>query len=448
MNREAFLKNISPFVYSIELDEKYYLLFNFSNLSVVKIEKDVLREIKDYLERRKNELSENSKRILEELEKRGFVIELPIKDISEYKKQMLEYSFQKSKWQAQQLSLWIHITSRCNFACPYCYLVTKPGRDMELRSALAIVNFVKNRFQENPKIRGLSVAYSGGEPLLRFDMIQMLHESFIKLARDLGTHYDCIIITNGSLLSSEIIERLNTYSVKPAIQVTIDGTEETHNRSRPFSDRGGSFHEVYTNFLNLVKNYRGDIALRSNINYDNVESVRRLLHKLKEDLGVLVNRVSVSFAWIVGKITECSAPFILTRDKAEILLSLYELAATLGFNVSPQLLMLKGPCMPVYSESYVIDESLKVYKCPDLVYTDEYFGYLEADGELRIVKDYNLVRFLGEPVKCYLTCEYGPLCFGGCRTYRTCYINWFKTIISPRFIDIVRARKHATSQAG
>lgn len=433
-----FLKTLSPFTHIVEVDEKYYLLFNFSNLSVVRIEKNILKEIEEYLRGYKEELPEKYKEILIELEKRGFITTLPTKDIEKYKRQVLEYIIQRQKWQPRWLTLWIHITSRCNFACPYCYLVTKPGKDIELENIVAVINFIKKRLQENLKIRNVRVIYSGGEPLLRFDLIQALHEALIKLSEDFKLHYNSLIITNGSLLSHGVIEKLNTYSVLPAIQVTIDGTEETHNKFRPFYNEKDSFHEVYNNFLNLVRNYKGRVILRSNISNNNVESVKKLLYMLRNDLGNLVNKVTASFAWILDRVSEYIMPFPLSKDNAEILLMLYELAISLGFDVSPQLLMLEGPCMAVNSEGYVIDESLKVYKCPALVYTEDYFGYIERDGELRVTKNYGLIRFLGDFGKCYLNCEYGPLCFGGCRAYGRCYVNWFKVLISPRFINLVR----------
>jgi len=55
----------------------------------------------------------------------------------------------------------------------------------------------------------------------------------------------------------------------------------------------------------------------------------------------------------------------------------------------------------------------------------------EEDSKLRFADNY--VSFLMQEKKCYFTCEYGSLCYGGCTMMRLCPKNYFKVFIPKSF---------------
>ena len=66
-----------------------------------------------------------------------------------------------------------------------------------------------------------------------------------------------VIITNGSLLTEDKIEKLVELSdFSPiGIQITIDGMKEVMDKRRPLASGGSSFNLVYSNFIKLAKKY-------------------------------------------------------------------------------------------------------------------------------------------------------------------------------------------------
>jgi MoaA/NifB/PqqE/SkfB family radical SAM enzyme len=100
----------------------------------------------------------------------------------------------------------IELTKRCNNHCLYCYMAEGPsGPDCEHdrsseMSTSEITDIIAKLCKEAPV---QSIALSGGEPLLREDLPEIL--SFI---RNKGV--SAVIITNGTLLTSERLASLGT----------------------------------------------------------------------------------------------------------------------------------------------------------------------------------------------------------------------------------------------
>ncbi len=71
------------------------------------------------------------------------------------------------------ISAWIHITDRCNLRCTYCYL-PHIRHDMDFDTGKDIIDniFIRLILQKHKFVQ---LKYAGGEPLLKFPLIQQLH---------------------------------------------------------------------------------------------------------------------------------------------------------------------------------------------------------------------------------------------------------------------------------
>ena len=134
----------------------------------------------------------------------------------------------------------------CNFACTYCY--ADGGKSSE--------NY-KTAFDEEKIDKLLDYIYldkyahfnkykfdfvSGGEPLLAFPIL----EYFLERVRNLDEKHDksttVLIVTNGTLLTAEKIKVLDNHDV--FLGISIDGTEEVHNRHRVYRNGKGTYKDV------------------------------------------------------------------------------------------------------------------------------------------------------------------------------------------------------------
>ncbi|WP_294471321.1 radical SAM/SPASM domain-containing protein [uncultured Ruminococcus sp.] len=122
------------------------------------------------------------------------------------------------------LLLQFELTRKCNVFCKHCY--NNSGRDNSVADAMTPEKW-KNLCKYLVEHGGIfECILSGGEPLLLgndlFDIMDILHDD--------GTYF--LLITNGFLLTREIVDRLIKYRYK-WIQVSIDGaTADFHDAFR------------------------------------------------------------------------------------------------------------------------------------------------------------------------------------------------------------------------
>ena len=98
------------------------------------------------------------------------------------------------------------LTDRCNFNCNYCYQWDAHGKDIDPLTAKSAVKYVlKNSSPE------LNITFSGGEPLLKFNLIEKCLFFIKKNVEISKKKINFSIITNGSLIDNKILQFLNEH---------------------------------------------------------------------------------------------------------------------------------------------------------------------------------------------------------------------------------------------
>src|SRR5438045_4973070 len=82
------------------------------------------------------------------------------------------------------------------------------------------------------------------------------------------------VITNGLLMSRELVERLNPLGLN-GIKVTLDGDRDAHNRSRPLRGGQGTFDRIIANVRETAPLTR--IAVGGNFDVETADSYPALL---------------------------------------------------------------------------------------------------------------------------------------------------------------------------
>jgi radical SAM protein with 4Fe4S-binding SPASM domain len=129
-------------------------------------------------------------------------------------------------------------TSRCNLQCLHCYSSSKPNHcSDEMTTAQA-----KRLLSELAEVNCPVVLFSGGEPLLRDDLFELLTE-----AQQLGLR--TVLSTNGTLIDSATANKLAGVGVG-YVGISVDGDEEFHDK---FRQMGGSFKAAVAGIENCKK---------------------------------------------------------------------------------------------------------------------------------------------------------------------------------------------------
>lgn len=139
-----------------------------------------------------------------------------------------------------ELSAWLHITDRCNLRCAYCYLPHhRVDMSAETGHAAVAATF---RSAVAYGYRKVKFKYAGGEPLLRFPLIKELHRRAQELARQNNLTLDGIILSNGTLLTREMVKEMQSSGLR--LMLSLDGLGEVHDSQRFYADGRGSFNDV------------------------------------------------------------------------------------------------------------------------------------------------------------------------------------------------------------
>jgi uncharacterized protein len=125
----------------------------------------------------------------------------------------------------------------------------------------------------------LLLTFFGGEPLLNMPVLYYLAERLHAASTARGTEILINIITNGLLLSREMVERLNPLGLN-GIKITLDGDRDAHNRSRPLRGGQGTFDKIIANTRAVADLTR--MAVGGNFEVDTADSYPALLDFLAE----------------------------------------------------------------------------------------------------------------------------------------------------------------------
>lgn len=148
------------------------------------------------------------------------------------------------------LTAWLHITDRCNLRCAYCYL-PHIRADMSIETGRAAIE-ATFRSAVAHNYHQVKLKYAGGEPLLRFPVISKLHQYARKLADQNGLSLDGVVLSNGTLLTPEIVKEMQSLNLR--LMISLDGLGETHDRQRFYANGRGSVDHA-TGAVKLALSY-------------------------------------------------------------------------------------------------------------------------------------------------------------------------------------------------
>ena len=190
-------------------------------------------------------------------------------------------------------AIW-EITHNCNYGCSYCiFSCTKQRVEGELDTEECfhvIDELVKNNFKH--------LKVTGGEPFIRKDLIDILEYASKFMTVDVST--------NASLLSEDIVDRLNKIKLK-MIHVSLDGNKEEHE-----SVRGINTYERTIKGLEYLKKSKNKVRIGSVIHKNNQDDLENLV-KLSSGLA---NEIIFS---IMEPVEGQSKELVKTKDNKDLI---------------------------------------------------------------------------------------------------------------------------------
>lgn len=164
----------------------------------------------------------------------------------------------------------IHVSNDCNLRCSYCYAMggayAQKRKLMTNKTAADIVSFFTKRFDAIGH-----VVFFGGEPLLNVPVIATICKNFTRAAEEgkLKQNPTFGIITNGTILNSEIIDLIKKHI--SIVTVSVDGPKEVNDKNRHFPDGAGSFDKIHEFIKTVQSETSVELMYEATISSNHVE---------------------------------------------------------------------------------------------------------------------------------------------------------------------------------
>lgn len=164
--------------------------------------------------------------------------------------------------------LWVHITDRCNLRCRHC-LVRGGEGGAEMGG-----EDVRSLLREARGLGARRVFFTGGEPFLRKDILQLIEYAAVELGLEL------VVLTNGTLFDKGLVEALAKVP-RLLLQVSLDGPDPaTHDAIRG----EGSFEKTLAG-IRLLKDHGIEPVVATTVMRENSGDLPKM-GKLLTGLGV------------------------------------------------------------------------------------------------------------------------------------------------------------------
>ena len=143
-------------------------------------------------------------------------------------------------WKApKKLSVWLHLTNACNLGCPYCF-VDKTAEEMTPEALRTVARKLLHTVRKH-EIPRLTVKLTGGEPTLVLERIAWFLDLLDDGAAD-EVKLRFVVLTNGTRFSRGLVDFLAARDI--GVGISLGGTGEVHDRTRPYRRGGGSFADI------------------------------------------------------------------------------------------------------------------------------------------------------------------------------------------------------------
>ncbi|MBR0850362.1 SPASM domain-containing protein [Bradyrhizobium diazoefficiens] len=153
-------------------------------------------------------------------------------------------------------ALSLAIAQSCNLGCSYCYArggeFGGAAKAMSQQIAHRSVDLLLSQVAPGERV---NLAFLGGEPLANREVLHDATRYAAAQAERMRVPLTFSITTNGTLVSASDIDLFERHCF--AVTVSLDGTEATHDRLRPFKRGSGSYARIMANIAPMLARQNG-----------------------------------------------------------------------------------------------------------------------------------------------------------------------------------------------
>lgn len=166
-----------------------------------------------------------------------------------------------------------HLTEHCNKRCDHCYQNEHPTNDLPLSDLVLVLHHLEKALIKWGRIGSLS--FTGGEPFIR--KIELF--SLMKLVDNVPSFAFYDILTNGSLISDDVVHALKNQSKLRRVQVSLEGSTPEINDAI----RGEGSYAETLNAIRTMKKHGLTVSVMTTISRMNYKDIPHLIELLNNE---------------------------------------------------------------------------------------------------------------------------------------------------------------------
>ena len=142
-------------------------------------------------------------------------------------------------------SLFIMVpTNRCNMACVYCHAKARVASSVKWDMSDEVLYKTVDFFFSVPRRRSeIKIEFQGGEPLLRYDLVQKAMDYTTQRAEKEGLEVSFRLVSNLTLMTDEIARDIKARG-NINLSSSLDGPPVVHDKQRGYPSGRGSYEDV------------------------------------------------------------------------------------------------------------------------------------------------------------------------------------------------------------
>lgn len=409
-----------------------YILYN----ALVESKSIVDSEFKNVLE---GDISALDEKYIKMLKDNEIVVD---DDVNETDK--LKLHFNQSRYDT---TVYSHIitTYTCNLACTYCHEKGEEmTKNMDEKAAFCVTQFIEDVASDNNSSK-IAVELLGGEPLSNMPANRLIITALSTWCGETGTELSLNVVTNGTLLTSDIVEELEAHNC--GVVIMLDGPRKIHDERRKYMNGEGTFNDVVDGLSRVIDSHL-DAVVHINVDETNRDHVVSLLEFLKD--SKLAPKISIK------PMSARSSPcrwyrHCVTDKKGPEIQLLFDAARKMNFKIYQ---LEKPPLKTCFAHKifyFAVDPFLRLFKCTVLPPAREHSVGVIRARDCRPDFNYLNIDFLSRDPTLFdacTECTLLPVCLGGCPAQvlktagttreRMCNTDEFAKMLKSYFINSMK----------
>lgn len=380
------------------------LLFNSYTSALCWIEADVYRAIsgKTHIDK------ENIQQTMVDL---GYVVEDQVDEMAKYIFERNHYLYNTNP---KVMGYVISPTMKCNMSCYYCFQKDiRHKKSIDVKDLDSIVDFIKVSIENNTHLERFWIKWFGGEPSLEINVIKYITRLINDVCKERNIFFDAMIVSNGLLLTKEVVDDLVHHCNINLAQITLDGMRKSYSKAKGVSE--ACFDKVIEN-ISYMSDYM-KINININVSKQNIKEVFTLIDYITNLKKMNKKNISIYPSMVYKYVSGINGAKIFDEDGyqnfLQELFDYVEERKILDFFEFELPHKRYSYCSSMQSNTLCIGPEGYLYRCETCIGQEDY-----RVGSCKEGRYFNEIDFAY--VSCPLqekckVCNLLPICAGGCR---------------------------------